>query len=239
MVGDESGVVCMKVHCPTMFHVLKKLKAGASIIIRKATVRLRVAFGQREVIHVDIDKGVGSIEESRDPFQFEPDQDHNFSAQGVPYVNIANSIKPGDACCSPCSAVCFDNRCDFCNCNCNAFCGDAVQVAFDMVSDSKDPVVLTLGMKGVIVEICKNGDAFVRFVGEETIELVKRHALPKLVFLENEYGRRVHHVDESTLRDRDIRRPGWFMNELVEEEAAAAGEEEEEEGETSEGEGNK
>jgi hypothetical protein len=181
MVGDESGVVFLKVHCPTMFHVLKKLKAGASIIIRKATVRLRGRFGQPDLINVDIDKSVGSIEKSRDPFQFEPDQDHNISAQSAPYHCIAHSIKPGDACCRPCSPHCFDNRCEHCNCNGNAFCGDAVQVAFDTMSDSEDPVALTLGMTGVIVEIYQNGDALVRFVGEQTDQLMKRTALPKLV----------------------------------------------------------
>jgi len=224
MVGDESGVVYMKLHCPTMFHFVQKLNVGASIIIRNATVRMRVGFGQPDAIHVDLDKGVGSLEESRDTFQFEPNQNHKvcemytlhvqraFSpqgkAQGLRYVCIAHSIKPGDAplildlCSSDCSPDCFDNRCQRCNCNCNAFCGDAVQVAFDTMSDSEDPVALTLGMTGVIVEICENGDALVRFVGEQTNQLVKRHALPNLVFLEDEWGKRVHPADERTLRDR-------------------------------------
>jgi len=235
MVGDESGVLSLKVHCPTMFHVLKKLKAGASIIIRKATVRLRGGFGQRDLINVDIDKGVGSIEESRDPFQFEPTTSlpkvhHNISAQSAPYHCIAHSIKPGDACCRPCCPDCFDNRCEHCNCNGNAFCGDAVQVAFDTMSESEDPVALTLGMTGVIVEICQNGDALVRFVGEHTNQLMKRNALPKLVFLETKYGDRVDPVDVSMLRDRDMRRPGWLMHEFSEKEAAA-GEEGEGKGE--------
>jgi len=171
MIGDETGAVCMKVHSRTMFQLLKKLKVGASIIIRKATIRLRGGFGQPLCIKVDVDKDVGSIEESGYPFEFEPYQDNNIS-----FVR----------------------------------CGDAVQVLFDKYPD----IALTRGMKGVIAEINQHGDALVWFPGEEKLLLVKTRALGQLTFLQDTYGRS-RRFDVSLLRDREIRRPGWFLEDLA------------------------
>merc|ERR1712106_332852 len=93
-------------------------------------------------------------------------------------------------------------------------CGDAVQVLFDKHSDTKDPVSLTRGMKGVIAEINQHGDALVWFPGEEKLLLVKTRALGHLTFLQDTFGRSKR-FDVSLLRDREIRRPGWFLEDLL------------------------
>jgi len=224
MIGDETGAVCMKVHCRTMFRLLKKLKVGASIIIRKATVRVRRGLGQHECIHVDVDKDVGSIEESGYPFQFEPYQDNNISAQGELKYREISCIKPAKVFCGEKTAevagpqsllraaIMAQNE-FFSAENEDPCCGDAVQVAFDMHSDSKDPVALTLGTKGVIAEINQHGDVLLWFPGEEKHELVKTHAFSNLIFVKDGCGHTIR-FDVSSLRDREIRRPGWFLEDV-------------------------
>jgi len=195
VVGDDTGVVCLKVHSRPMFRFLRTLQEGASIIVRKATLRMRNGFGKRgcahgRCIHIDVDPDVGSIEVSREPFKFEPDVNRNMSAQQHDFSDVA-TIEPGEA-----------------------SCGDVVQVVFDMYSDSTNPIALIAGMKGVIAKIDQNGDALVAFAGELTHrEWVKKHALANFVFVEHRFGDRLH-IDESTLRERDLHRPGWSIDEF-------------------------
>jgi hypothetical protein len=199
IVGDETGAVCLKVHNRPMFRILRTLQEGDSIIVRKATLRMRQGFGKqgcahRQCIHLDVDHDVGSIEVSREPFYFEPDVNRNVSAQAHDYSEVS-TIEPGEA-----------------------SCGDVVQVLFNMYSDSKIPIALTVGMKGVIAKFNQNGDAQVAFAGETThMEWVQKRSLSNFTFVENRYGDRLHMdyiIDESTLRERDLRRPGWSVDEF-------------------------
>lgn len=198
MIGDETGVVCMKVHSRPMFKLLRTLQEGASLIIRKASLRLRKGFGNPFCVHIDIDQDVGSIEVSREQFEFEPDMNCNISAKDTDFLGLEidqpkSTIEPGEA-----------------------SSGDVVQVVYDMYSDSKVPMALTSGMKGVITKFNQNGDAQIAFAGEvRQTQWVNKDALSNFIFAEGRFSRKFH-IDVSTLWERDLYRPGWSMDEFSE-----------------------
>lgn len=206
IVGDETGVVCMKVNSRPIFRFLRTLEEGASIIVRKATLRMRNGFGKRgcargRCIHIDVDDNVGSIELSREPFHFEPDINRNISAQEDDF-SARGTIEPGEA-----------------------SCGDVVQVAFNLYSDSRTPIALTLGMRGVIAKFNQYGDAQIAFAGESMqAEWVEKDSLSNFTFAERRYESKIH-IDESTLQERDLFRPGWSIDEFDDGEPAAVDDE--------------